>query len=161
MQDTFVTAILPYVVMVGILISGVASIALVVTTFLKTQNLKSDFIPRLVDIESSIRRDASRIDAQLAPVSKTLEPSQDHLAVSELYGIAHDLQDRAGEFHRLLDEIGSELNLSNEENDRSKIVDLGKAVLQTESYLSAVMMRIERQRSEMAEVQSTQTGNRG
>ena len=58
MTDTFVMAILPYAVMVGIAVSAIASIALVVSTFLKTQRLDARILPRLAEISSSIERNA-------------------------------------------------------------------------------------------------------
>lgn len=161
MPDAFAMAVLPYAVMVGIGVSAIASIALIVSVFSKTQHLDSEILPRLSEIVSSIAGNASRIDAQVEVISAAVEPSQVRSMVSDLYEIAHDLQGRANEVHRLLDQIESDARLPKESEDRGRIIDLGKAVLQTESQLAAVVRKIEAQKSGPPVAPSVRAMNEG
>ena len=161
MTDTFVMAILPYAVMVGIAVSATASIALVVSTFLKTQRLDARILPRLAEISSSIERNADRLDAQLNVSSSRPMPTQAQEAVSHLYEIAQDLKGNASEVHRLLDRIGIEGRLTPGGADRGRIVDLGKALSQAESNLAAVVKKIEIQKSESSAMRSARALNEG
>ena len=161
MSDTFVMAILPYAVMVGIAVSAIASIALVVSTVMKTQHLDARILPRLAEISSSIARNADRLDAQVSASSSRTVPVQAQEAASNLYEIAQDLKGNASEVHRLLDRIGTEGRLSPESADRGRIVDLGKALSQAESSLAAVVTKIETQKRESSAARPARALNEG
>ena len=159
MSDPFVMAILPYAVMVGIAVSGIASIALVVSTFLKTQRLDAQILPRLAEITSSIERNALRIDARVDASSSKMTAGED--PTSDLYEIAKNLKGNASEVHRLLDEIGTEGRLRPESTDRARIADLGTALFRAESSLAAVVKKIENQKRESSATEPARALNEG
>ena len=161
MSDNFVMAILPYAVMVGIAVSAIASIALVVSAFLKTQRLDAQILPRLAEVSASIERASVRRDEQADAASAGLTTTEAQVSAADLYEIAQELKGNANAVHQLLDQIESDARLPSDNADRGRILDLGRAVSRAESNIAAVVRKIEIQRSEPLSARSARALNEG
>ena len=161
MQDTILVSILPYAVMGGIVASALASIALVVGTFLKSRRENGSVFEKLEELEAAIRRDTNRIDTQLAQSAHGITSDRARIVVSDLSLIADDLQKRAGEVHRILEDLRPDSGVSDTIENTKKFVSLGILVGQTETQLDAVVKRIQRQRDELEDFQVSEVTRQG
>lgn len=149
MTDTLLTSILPYAVLGGIVASIIASLGLTTTSFLRRGQDRSDLLPRLNELEKAIRRDTLQIDLQLHQVSSSFKPDLARSVVLDLSAIAGELQKRASEVHRLLDELRLDRTISEDIDNKRRFVSLGLAVGQTENSIEAVVQRIEKKKQEL------------
>ncbi len=145
-------SILPYAVLSGIAASIVASLGLTASALLRRPQSRSDLLPRLNELEKAVRRDTFNIDTQLRVAGQGLKPESARSVVSDLSVIAGDLQKRASEIHRILSEIQSDRMVSDDIDNRRKIVSLELAVGQTENSIEAVVRRIEKKQQELNEL---------